>query len=321
MKRILITLVATLAAANLGLAQQAGKPKGTAPVVESPKTATKAPEAKGSENKDEAAIRETADRFLKAFAAGDAAGVAALWTPEGEYITEDGQLLRGRATIEKQYAAFFKEHPKAHLALTIDSIRMIGSDLAIEDGRASMLGSANAQPTTNRYTVIHIKKDGKWQMASVRDMPADATTNSDVTANLGWLIGTWEVETRGVELVSHYQWIANKNFIEQSFTSRKDGHVVSSGKQVIGWDPRYGQITSWVFTSDGGHSVGRWIPVGNGWRIELEGVLADGSPTSAVNLIQQLDDKAMSWQSVNRSVGSFRVLDTDEVVIKRKESK
>jgi hypothetical protein len=75
----------------------------------------KAPAAAKADAKDEspdlAAVRKTADEFAKAFNKGDAKAVAAFWTKEGEYVGPDGEVIRGREALEKQYTEFFKTHP------------------------------------------------------------------------------------------------------------------------------------------------------------------------------------------------------------------
>ena len=59
----------------------------------------------------DAEIRRAADEFVAAFNRGDAKAVAAHWTADGEYVDEAGRVFAGREAIEKEYAAFFQEHP------------------------------------------------------------------------------------------------------------------------------------------------------------------------------------------------------------------
>ena len=50
--------------------------------------------------------------FTLAFNKGDAKAIAALWTGDCEYTDETGRSIQGRDAIEKEYAAFFAEHPE-----------------------------------------------------------------------------------------------------------------------------------------------------------------------------------------------------------------
>ena len=70
------------------------------------------------------AIRQSARAFAEAFDSGNAAAVAALWTDDGEYIV--GQTtVKGRPTIERLYAEFFRAHPGARMEVRVDSIRTL----------------------------------------------------------------------------------------------------------------------------------------------------------------------------------------------------
>jgi uncharacterized protein (TIGR02246 family) len=78
--------------------------------------------SKGGDKADDAAIRATADAFIKAFSHGDAKTIAALWTPNGTFADERGEIFKGRETIERQYASFFKAQPGAKIEIAIQSI-------------------------------------------------------------------------------------------------------------------------------------------------------------------------------------------------------
>ena len=51
---------------------------------------------------DRTAVEKALDGFTGAFKQGDGKAVAALWTAEGEYISDDGTTYRGRAALEKR---------------------------------------------------------------------------------------------------------------------------------------------------------------------------------------------------------------------------
>jgi len=46
------------------------------------------------------AITDSAKAFVEAFHKGDAKAVAAFWMPDGDYVTQDGQIFKGRKAIE-----------------------------------------------------------------------------------------------------------------------------------------------------------------------------------------------------------------------------
>lgn len=266
--------------------------------------------------KNQAAIRQSAQAFTDAFNRGDAKAVAALWTKDGEYIDETGNRFAGRDAIEKEYARFFAAQPKAKISVVVDSLRQVNENTAVEDGHA-MVELGPASGGRSQYTATHSKVDGKWLMSSVRDASVGSPSAAGELRDLEWLVGSWIAEEGGGTMEASCRWIANKNYLERTYTVSRDDKVVSSGVQVIGWNPQSRRIQSWVFTSDGGHAVGLWTPRKNGWEIETRGMTADGTPTQAVNVLSRIDDGAFSWQSVDRAAGGVSLADTEEVLLKR----
>jgi hypothetical protein len=140
-------------------------------------------------------------------------------------------------------------------------------------------------------------------------------------ADLEWLIGVWTAEEHGAKTESVCRWVANKSFVERSYTVTQPDQTTTSGVQLIGFNPEQGHIQSWNFSSDGGHAIGAWSPSANGWSAVLHGVMGDGTPTTAINRLEKLDDNAYVWQSVQRTAGGKPLPYTDEVVLKRKTTR
>src|SRR5262249_28514336 len=68
--------------------------------------------AKTERKDDDSAIRETAQAFARAFEKGDAKAVGQFFTEEGEYRDDSGQMVDGRAALEKAYSDFFAKRPE-----------------------------------------------------------------------------------------------------------------------------------------------------------------------------------------------------------------
>jgi uncharacterized protein (TIGR02246 family) len=268
-----------------------------------------------------AAIRAGSQAFTAAFNAGDAKAVAALWTADGDYNDESGRRFVGRAEIEQNYARFFAENPGARLRIVIDSLRLLSDTAAIEDGRTILETAAQGAPATGKYTAVHVKVDGKWLMSTVRDNRIETPSTYRNVADLEWLIGDWTAEEHGQKFASTCRWIANKSFVERKYTVTHADGTMLSGLQLIGWNPQAGYIQSWNFSSDGGHAIGVWSPLPDGWSAEVRGMTGDGTPTEAVVQLQRLDDNAYVWKSVGRSAGGQSLPDTEEIVLKRQPAK
>ena len=266
---------------------------------------------------DLATIRAESEAFVAAFNKRDAKAVAALWTEDGEYIDDTGRRFIGRDAIEEGYSEFFSNSPRVTLRVLIDSLRLLSGNTAIEDGRAVVDPPPVGVPAYSKYTAVHVKVDGKWLMASVRDTHVETPSAYRNVADLEWLIGTWVAEEHGAKTESVCRWVANKSFVERKYTVTHVDGTETSGVQLVGWNPQDGHVQSWDFSPDGGHAVGVWSPQPGGWSAEMRGVTGDGTPTNSVNLLTRLDDNAYVWQSVQRTMGGIAFPDTDEVVLKR----
>jgi uncharacterized protein (TIGR02246 family) len=295
---------------------QAQAPRKSAPEQAAARSKTTAAIAPGAPA-DEKAIRESAQAFTDAFDRGDAKAVADLWSADGDYIDENGQRVRGRDAIARAYEEFFAANPGVKIKVEIDNIRLLGTDTAIEDGRSALDPAPPGPPATNRYTAVHVKRKGKWLLASVRDARIELSVGEAHLRALDWLVGAWESEKEGAKVEVTCRWISNKNFIEVTHTFRESDQESESAREIIGWDPLRERITSWMFNSDGGHAIGTWLPREHGWTVEFAGVTPDGVRTSAVNMLVRLDN-AFVWKSVLRSAEGANLPDTEEVVLRRK---
>lgn len=288
---------------------------------------SKVPAAKKSKDKsipkvqDEAAemeaIRRSSEEFINAFNQHDAKSLAEMWTADGDYVNESGQVFAGREAIEEEYRKFFAVNDDVKMHVAIDSTRLLNDSAAIEHGRTYLFPAPAGAPGYGRYTTVHVKQNGKWLMSSVRDGHVQTPTAYHKIADLEWLIGTWNAEEHGAKMVSVCRWVANKSFVERTYSVTHHDHSTVSGVQLIGFNSQGRHIQSWNFSSDGGHAVGVWTPREGGWRAEVHGITGEGASTFAVNLLTRIDDNAYSWQSVQRTAGGARLPDTDEVIIKR----
>ena len=273
------------------------------------------PAAKDDKAPDAAseAIRKSAREFEKAFASGDAKAVAAFWTEAGEYYEDSGVELRGRAAIEKAYAELFKEKPKGKLEMEILAIRFPSPDTAIEEGILRLRYPGAELPTSTRYSVQHVRSGDGWKVAIAREWGAD----EDKLDELHWLIGKWSAKTKTGEVLLSFEWDENKTFIRNKFTVKQGDKVVSAGTQMIGTDPKTGQLRSWMFDVEGGNGQCLWIRDGNRWLLDSVGELPDGTDTAAVNVLTRINDDEFVWRSIDRALGSTDLPDTDPVKLTR----
>ncbi len=282
-------------------------------------SARPAPAAEPNENaKEEAALKKKAEAFVAAFDKGDAKAVAAFWTADGDYVDETGRHMKGREEIEKAFAEFFSENKGLKVQIHTESLRFVTPDVAVEDGVTSVSEPDGGPPSRDRYTVVHVKKDGEWRLSSVRDAPYAPPSNYEHLKELEWAIGDWadEGENGKVARVS-FEWSESQNYILGTFAASFKNIEVSSGEQRIGWDPIKKQIRSWTFSEDGAFGHATWTRDDDRWVVKSELVLPDGKKIAATNIVTHVDADAMTWQSKDRTVDGKPVPDVKEIKMKR----
>ena len=169
---------------------------------------------------DEAAIRRVIDAFTKAYDAGDAKAIAALFMPDAEIVSEDGTTQQGRDAIETEFADVFKQHPKATIKSDVKSIRCVSATLAIEEGTSIVAHDPNDPAEHTRYEVVHVKQAGVWQMASARDLPDEEASAEEQLNQLHWLIGDWvDEDPDALTVTTSYRWIEETIITSSSATS------------------------------------------------------------------------------------------------------
>lgn len=268
-------------------------------------------------SKDEAAIRANVAAFIRAYNVGDARSVAALFTPDGFIIDKEGNTSTGRAEIEKTFAAIFAAAPQKRLEVFVDSIRFMGPDLALEVGSTKETSAPGETPDHDRYTVLHVKRRGKWQMAMARDAEGQLPTSHERLVPLAWLIGDWVDDGGNVVVSSTCRWSKDKNFLLQEFRLQVKGRAALHVSQRIGWDPLHKRIKSWVFDSEGGFGESVWSRNGEAWIIRATGVRPDGTTASATNTLMPAGIDGYVWRSTDRVVGD-EVTSPIEVRVVRK---
>jgi len=261
---------------------------------------------------DEEAIRKLSAELTAALEKGDAPAVAALWTEEGEYVGADGTTVRGRAALEAAYAKFFAKTADIKADVTIDGIRFVSRDSAIEEGVAKMRKGKGTEPATSRYSTLWVRENDRWKIAVLREWPDEGVTLRD----LDWLVGTWVAKTDGTEVRTTYEWDDNKVFLKVRITI-KDKESTVTATQTIARDPRTGGLRSWLFGSDGGFGESSWTRDGKRWLIEATGVTADGGEMTTTNILTPLDADSFTWQSIDRTLDGEALANIPPVKVTR----
>ena len=125
---------------------------------------------------DEQMIRKSAVAYQNAFNQGNAAALAALWAPDGEYIDQTATLINGREEIQQAFTSFFGNNKGQKINIKIDKIGFPLDDLAFELGSTVVTGPEGQSRTTN-YSANYAKRNGTWMLLSVHELPPAAPSN------------------------------------------------------------------------------------------------------------------------------------------------
>jgi uncharacterized protein (TIGR02246 family) len=267
-----------------------------------------------------AEIRASAAQMVKSFEAAKPAELAALFSPQGELIDEEGTVYQGPKEITELFTKFFERFPGAKLALEIESIRSVGPNLAIEEGTRYIAAKAKEGEgkAQLRYTAVRTKVDGKWLIASIREFNADPLpTPHERLEPLAWMVGDWVNEgTDGTAKLS-WRWSEDQNFLLGDIQLTVAGKPAMASTQRIGWDPLAGKVRSWLFDADGGFAEGQWTQVDDGWVIKSATTNPDGSTGSATITVTAKDKDHFTMKGTERIVGEFREPDFELAIARQ----
>ena len=139
-------------------------------------------------------MQAVSESLVAAYNAGDSAKPAACFLPKAELIDDAGNIYRGLEEIGAIFKKFREKFPKATMELAVDSIRLAGEGLAVEDGTRTV--KTEDATAVNKYTMVYVKRDGKWLVAAARETAADPEpTPHDRLLPLAWMVGEWVDES------------------------------------------------------------------------------------------------------------------------------
>lgn len=230
----------------------------------------------------EATVRQAGKAYVEALRSGDGKALAASWTADGIYVDATGHSAKAQELIKQRFATGGGTPIDSDATVDPDSaIRFVTHDVAIEEGISQPTGVGSADGETGHYAAIWVNHGQGWQLSSLREF--GISSDSSRLDALAWMIGDWVGRGDDLRVRCSANWSENKKFIVRRFAVERAGTKIVGGTQRIGSDPATGNIRSWVFDSDGGIAEGRWRREGDAWIVKTNGVLPDGSQSSAVN--------------------------------------
>ncbi len=108
------------------------------------------------------AIVAADETFMTTFSRGDAAGIAALYTENGQFLPPNSDFVTGKQAIQATFQAFMDMGIKA---IKIETIEVEGyGDTASEVGRYTLEGEGGQVLDQGKFIVIWKQEAGQWKL-------------------------------------------------------------------------------------------------------------------------------------------------------------
>ncbi len=108
------------------------------------------------------AIVAADETFMATFSRGDAAGIADLYTENGQFLPPNSDFVTGKQAIQATFQAFMDMGIKA---IKLETIEVEGyGDTASEVGRYTLEGEGGQVLDQGKFIVIWKQEAGQWKL-------------------------------------------------------------------------------------------------------------------------------------------------------------
>ena len=118
--------------------------------------------ARAQHSRTLAEIEAANQEMIAVLARGDAAGVAAAYTPDAQMFPANSNLVSGRAAIQELWQSWISA---GITKLTLEAVEVEGfGDTAYEVGKYTLPGPDGKLIDEGKYVVIWKRDQGKWRL-------------------------------------------------------------------------------------------------------------------------------------------------------------
>lgn len=275
-------------------------------------------------NAEQQAVVELSQKFDEAYSKGQIESILEMLSEDVRIVDEFGDVYEGRKAVRDLYSDAFAAQPGALLKTTIDTIRLVTPNVAVEEG-VSYFTPVGGETSVVSYEAVYVKTESGWKLSQIHDFQMNAPKvsgrHSEYLVVLDWLVGDWVVETSGGVVNLKADWVDEGNAIEMVFSRNEEGANRVQARVRVGYDPKDRQIHSWTFDTAGGHGESSWAKVEgqNVWLLKNEAVLPDGKSVNTSQLLTVDEDlNSFTWATFDRSIEGVVSTTREEVVVTRK---
>lgn len=252
---------------------------------------------------DEAAVKQMINDYARAFNAKQIDQVMSFWTKSGIHIDRDtGERTEGREAIRQDISEALEQRPGTRIFGRIERLRLIKPDVASVEGQVTV-STPDEAASVNVFSAILVNQDNRWMIEEIEEVALPQPASSyDALQELEWLVGNWVDDAEDARVDTVFRWTANQAFLLRSYAVKADDGVAQQGTQIIGWDPRSGEIRSWSFNSDGSFGDGTWTKSGSDWLIRSSQTLPDGQAASGTYVLSRVSDGEMTLKLIGHDI-------------------
>jgi uncharacterized protein (TIGR02246 family) len=124
---------------------------------------------------DEAAVKKVIQAFIDTRESNDAAGLTELLTTDVDQRQTSGNMRSGRDAVVSGSLAT-NQSTGGKRTITVDSLRFIGADVAIADGRYDSIGRTDGSDQRMLTSMVLRREGGAWKIAAIRNMLPSASS-------------------------------------------------------------------------------------------------------------------------------------------------
>jgi uncharacterized protein (TIGR02246 family) len=120
-------------------------------------------------------VREFEEEYAAAFGRKDAKALSDLLAKDVTLLSEWGDVMRGRARIERMLANVFPNMPnELKLVNTPAHSRAITEDVIVSHGASHKIGEWDTGEERLSYTRVLVREGGEWRLAATQVAPSSS---------------------------------------------------------------------------------------------------------------------------------------------------
>lgn len=254
---------------------------------------------------DISGLEKAAADFVVAYNEKDAQAIAALFTENGEIsdlTAED--VTTGRDEIIERYEEMFSAEDAPSIAIEVDSVRLVGDGVAVEDGTLHLTSPGEDFParSTTYSAVLQKNAEGVWKIASTRNLKDVTSAGGHLAGLAEALIGDWTCQKDDVRFDIAFGWDDSGQYmIGDLLVTKADAKPLNSTLR-FGWDEARDTISSWTFDDAGGFAKADWTELDGMWQVRTEGNTAEGETMSANQKLSFQGKDTFLWSGKDRLI-------------------